>query len=838
MKLIEAIKNNDVGNVKMLLESEDVLDPNVLNPNDFKQAFGNACQNGNIEMVKLLLADNRITDDRFVTTNMTLIMFRANKNGHIEIVKLLFEHMKDLKSSGFLGFPLSRYIDSSSPDIFKEITDFRKDPFSYIKKKGNLGEKSLIAAIKMLLSSAGADPSENGNKAFFSAVRNGHLEVLKQLWEDQRVRITMEDEEFERAKNEAASNKHKDIVKFLNELQYERLPRYERLQKQRQDLQESLKDLKTTNDHFAFKEKLITILPSFYENNHRKFDQWIITDLPGVTKDNPLDNTFLEPSKIVYNLDRYDEGVHIENEPYLTKGLPLATEEDIPISYVVHLPQGEVKSVLVQVYGGGNTENKSRLLDIPTPSAGMDAKLQQEGVAIIHLNLIDLLTPHTSFDEMDQTLHERLHQSIHTFYEVIKNHPEKLDASLARLKDKPLTLRGSSFGGRTTVKHAELYPQTFDYYISFDGALSPKMLRKSDIIPGTIRYKTDRAMESEAWSSPTNGIENIKDPILLVHNVDDNNVNLKVTMDWYKKADAAGKSPLIRMLIMDKGNAFNYREHHNTGHYLASDVKSVERLSYLITQFTSEGPSNLPEYTNWVGYKYEMVANQNYISASVEESFIAQAHRLYRKTKSVMPTDETLSDIYYTFHYLHNIDPKALMNDLSTLHDAGLLTDEVLTRGLQAHLKAFLNYFKESEGLIDQMPNDLNMDALITKPLLEKYKAALLEEPSGEHLKRSPLLTSLFLANPSLIQKVSNYQLDPAVQHDMEQAKDNFRAVIKEEKQLIRSLWRAAARETLQREKGRKTLRLGQVAKQEPSPPSPPAQEERIESTSPGKKPA
>ena len=840
VKLIDAIKNNDIDNVKIRLENEDISDPDVLNPEDMNEIFFEICKNGDLEMLALLLADDRFFENKLnIIPAIYSLMLSANKKGHTQIVKLLFERIKDEKFYAFLGFPLSRYIDPNSPNIFQEIFAFQRDPFSYIKEKSNLGEKSLTEFVRMLLDTAGADPAAGNYNAFYNAAKCGHLGVVKLLWEDKRIRHTIEDSLFERAINGAAASGHLEVVEFLKTYDHEfedKLPPQARLERQ-------LRALKKTSDPRAFKEKLMRVLPSLYENSHQDFDRWIITDLAGATKENPdVDMTAFLPSETFYNLDRYDnEGLYAQNLN-TTKGLPLTTEEGIPIGYVIQLPQGEVKSVLVQVYGGGNAENKLGLWAPTTTDTKIDAKLKQEGVAIIHLNLVDLLTSTNAIQsEMDQALHEKLHKSIDTFYLMIKNHPEKLHASLVMLKNKPLTLAGVSFGGRTAVKHAELYPQTFDYYISIDGALSPEMLRKSDINLGNIRYKTDKARNSEAWSSPTNGIENIKDPILFVHNVDDNNVNLKVTMDWYKKADAAGKSPLMRMLIMDKGSAFPTKESdvkpYNAGHFLATDQKSVERLSHLITQFTCEGPSNLPEYTNWVGYKYEMVANQNYISASVEESFIAQAHRLYRKAKSVMPTDETLSDIYYTFHYLHNIDSKTLVNDLFTINDAGLLTDEVLSRGLQAHLKTYLNYLKETEGLTDVMPSDLNMDELITKPLLEKYKAALLEEPSGEHLKRSPLLTSLFLANPSLIQQVSNYQSDPVVQHNMEQARDNFKAVIKEEKRLIRSLWRAAARETLQLEKGRKTLRLGQVPpskrKQDVSPS--PAQEERVDR--PGKKP-
>ena len=78
-------------------------------------------------------------------------------------------------------------------------------------------------------------------------------------------------------------------------------------------------------------------------------------------------------------------------------------------------------------------------------------------------------------------------------------------------------LYGMSFGGGNAVRQAELYPGTFNGYISHDGVISREMGRKSERVY-RLAYKS--------WLDPAqlSEMDKIKDRLLILHNKDDGNV--------------------------------------------------------------------------------------------------------------------------------------------------------------------------------------------------------------------------------------------------------------------------------------------------------------------------
>jgi len=85
-----------------------------------------------------------------------------------------------------------------------------------------------------------------------------------------------------------------------------------------------------------------------------------------------------------------------------------------------------------------------------------------------------------SDQEKTEIIQYEIHACINHVYHVFRTNPESLHPQLLSLYAKRFILSGISFGGRTAVMQAELYPNTFDGYISFEGALSNKMRSSSD----------------------------------------------------------------------------------------------------------------------------------------------------------------------------------------------------------------------------------------------------------------------------------------------------------------------------------------------------------------------
>ena len=143
---------------------------------------------------------------------------------------------------------------------------------------------------------------------------------------------------------------------------------------------------------------------------------------------------------------------------------------------------------------------------------------------IIRLSLPDFLQNKEQF-KMDKKLHECIHHAIDHFYHTIKEHPESLHDDLKdrNLQKAKYFLYGSSFGGGQSIRHAQLYPQTFDGYISHDGSLlDTKDIPK--INQRTFDYPVDRC--------PYYHIDDIKDLVLIFQNRDDNNVNISGALEF------------------------------------------------------------------------------------------------------------------------------------------------------------------------------------------------------------------------------------------------------------------------------------------------------------------
>jgi hypothetical protein len=251
----------------------------------------------------------------------------------------------------------------------------------------------------------------------------------------------------------------------------------------------------------------------------------------------------------------------------LIEGEPIILDNNNSIGYNINLPKGDVKGILVEVYGGGSNVVKPRNLDEITKF------LLSKNTAVITLNLVDLLKLKVHQLVMPEDLHEEVHASINAFYQIIHNKPETLHPSLECLKNKKIFLYGTSFGGMNTERHAEKYPNTFNGYISLNGALSIEMIEKSDI-ESNRNYTKEKI--AGKYLCPQNIKLNDDARHLIIHNLNDSNVNPMVSIDYYANAKKADKN--LEVLFNSAGDNSKIDIVY-TGHFLSKNKTDFDIIS-------------------------------------------------------------------------------------------------------------------------------------------------------------------------------------------------------------------------------------------------------------------
>lgn len=508
----------------------------------------------------------------------------------------------------------------------------------------------------------------------------------------------------------------------------------------------SLGDLLLSNIIFT-QEKLNSLLPLFYEDSVESFSRYIFSDLPAPNK--PLEGFLDEDNKndiaykVIYNLNGYApdtqkfhadqdaiKGSPVQLEPKelmrdtLDPSRTIEVEKGAPIGYNIYLPEGDVKAVFVEVYGGhrvaeGDAIRKGAEL---TP---LRRSLLNQGIAVITLNLINLRELLDEFLAMPQNIHDRLHGSIHKFFQVLKDTPELLDPALVFLRDKRIYLFGQSFGGRTAIRHAELYPGTFDGYISQNGWIS---IEKSQLCHRVNTRWCEDQKKYNAYLSPTTD-EPIKDskialihePVLLLHSLDDINVNIKETLEWFKRARKTGKSSLVKLFIINEGSKIRDRGFDPfKGHGMPSDKKEFNNYLTPIVQFVLNESPITPQLSEDLARQYRVYAHKYDKSASIDESFISEAYRIYKTRENMnrslgaegseQQINSDWVDYYHPLYYhLFTLNTVDLMKQVQDLNESGKLTEIAMKNALKNQFPLFIKYLKE---IGFQIASDIDIDKL------------------------------------------------------------------------------------------------------------------------------
>lgn len=511
----------------------------------------------------------------------------------------------------------------------------------------------------------------------------------------------------------------------------------------RQDLAKGL----TTNE---LKQTFLkAALPTLHADDLEQFTKMVFPSNSVTHERNPQPTKATSPRLIVCNQEGYDDDVTIN----CTAGAPLKLSDGTPIGYNVHLPHGDVKAVFTSVYGGVNKSERTKSMSFPGRLNPLQAFLLTHGIAIVTLNLVDLRELDVSQTSMSDEFHARLHDSIDTYFHALND--ATLDPQLVELRGKPNYLYGASFGGRTAIRHAELKPRTFAGYLSHAGALDFATLQTSDSVLTLGR------VYSNAHLDPFHYIETIEKPVLLLHNIDDNNVHISVTLSWFKKAlrilEPLGREHLIRLLVVEQGNPIPDREVglHNKGHFIPTDVDTFTRMATHILRFITNGPSALPIVSRLTAEVAEGFAYQSLPRARLLDRFLSEALSISFKHKHQTIDDQTWNEHYLPIYQaLAFVDQlfatKRNSREIMQIKKHGMLTDEVWKNMLRSYAAQFASYLSEryrwnisvamiKNGLENSRDIVLHLSTLIDKVKSSQSDFSLF------------LFRALYLANPQLI---------------------------------------------------------------------------------------
>lgn len=556
-------------------------------------------------------------------------------------------------------------------------------------------------------------------------------------------------------------------------------------------------------------------------------------DSEGFTKQHP--QLYKKGPSLFLPASTYEIPAHTLNEQ---KSF-LKIDEDIPIGYHIYLPKGPVQAIYVKVYGGNSYYPISK--DIL--GTHDDIYLLSHGIAIIELSLLDLYELKGSQMKMSKEIHQKLHLSIDYFYNVLEKNPELIGLdNKEEIQGKRIVLKGSSFGGRTAIKHAELYPETFDGYISHDGGL---LSADSWYKLGSIRlYKGDREQMkiSSEWldPSPPKWIDKIKDPILLLQNYDDNNVGAQMTLYWYKEARKAKKE--VQLLVTPRGNPIsdsNIDVDINKGHFAPKDEIDFSKYMDTMRHFILYGPSKLETMSEWSAEKYDVYANaflnEQYDTLPLKDKFISWAWRLYnahpdeeyaKKVRANYPKEKDIPEktkelmtrrAHKSWEMFENqeITNGTIYDALAYLEEnkhlnfkRDIVTDDHIRNMFKYHLPLFIDYLREKG---DEVPSAAVIKWVMSdQKSLQIYKELLTKKI--DPLMENYLLRILFIANPSLLDEFRREKTEYVkYQAEKQEALKAFDAFVqKQTKELPKTAWKETidqVRGQVQEQAGKENLR-------------------------------
>lgn len=419
---------------------------------------------------------------------------------------------------------------------------------------------------------------------------------------------------------------------------------------------------------FEMKDFITSDIPKL-PSKKRKNGQQVCLKETEYLKQRISNNITYSPEKSNFNgSPLYLTQEDIESDPSLPEVLKeqlLLSSKTIPIGYHILVPKNDIKGILIHVYGGGPTDqSKQTFHGVIKPD---DAYNLQQGIMIVQLNLYDLLgvVPGLSQTEIPEMIHGIIHASINKVYTILKEAPALISEDL-HLPDEALSkifLTGTSFGARTVIRHAELYPDTFDGYIGREGIYSHGIFANHDYLSPTTSDNFDQKLAQ------------ITKPILLIHNFDDNRVPLEESFGLYDKLISIGKN--VRLRIIPEGNPMpicGTLPLIMKGHFEPTEERSFDKFTKSISTFILGDIKEESAKERRKTFQYEIYGLKYKPNASFQDIFLSEAFRLYKaSSQQLLPIDfertwgVTFRPLFYTLKFVDDLRPKLTKHDLDNI---------------------------------------------------------------------------------------------------------------------------------------------------------------------------
>lgn len=574
-------------------------------------------------------------------------------------------------------------------------------------------------------------------------------------------------------------------------------------------------------DYAKDKERLQKVAMPLYT----AFIKEVIAKEKLIYADNPLNGDDLEVAtppllkdlncKVVTNNEGYfdvDQNFidQLSLKPSLGNVLKLSATDETPIGYTAYIPE-DTKAVLVKVYGGTEKKDKKNAAKYSLPNR-LDQSLLQQKVAIILLNLPDLLELSVHQSNMPSELYAKIQACIHRFHTVLSTDPESLHKDLGSLHGLPVGLYGPSFGGSLTFNQSLLYPKSFTRYISHSGALDASQQFDKDVTAsqeGTITERFPLVKRAK----------DLQDTYLALHTANDPCVSVQCSLGFYKKAAAEGKrvklsiSPKGGRAVIEDSSKFAY-----TGHGAPILNRSFEFYTQEIVNFLTQAKPLTPltqAISAWRAHAYE-----NYMAKSIygrkndkkedlgslEQSIVSQMYLLYKnacvfrgKEKDLAEPSkildanqtDTIWNQYYFPQYKAYKAAEWLLDNGSQLN-AFLERGDLDTLFLKASERFLANHWVHFEEILNMKLDRAVVDlSSIAKDLAGELRQPLTALNTMYNWRAYPFstnyiefLATLLIEHPQLIKDNIPEHILEGITKESPQLKETFLKLIRESKRL------------------------------------------------------
>ncbi len=383
------------------------------------------------------------------------------------------------------------------------------------------------------------------------------------------------------------------------------------------------------------------IIDTSYINNNSIFskNRMVVNNDGYISDDFKPSTQFLKGKKITIPLALGGEGDPFSAEKFncipekdqdkwgiIKNNYPSVIPQDgIPIGYTMYTPSesylesNDISAVFIYAYGGLQMNEKHTIAEKNVKKVyALTQRLSEKGVLVVKLLLPNLLYLNKFQGSMNKDLHGCIHEAIHVAIQKLKDTTFSFHDSIPNELNVPFYIYGGSFGGRTAIKHSELYPDDIDGVISHDGSIT-----------------IDDSRDYPDYLSVKSGIEKIKSKVLLVHTLGDCCVDPRESIVFYDALKRTNKK--VRLFYSKKGNKSLYDENiqekalYYKGHFIPNQENEFNAYIQNILNFMFDFESLSPKGSDLNRMHLDFLSSRIHPDRTLDEKFIAEGFCLYQE---------------------------------------------------------------------------------------------------------------------------------------------------------------------------------------------------------------